>query len=276
VRLPARGGSLAVLDFGPATRAPDVVFCHANGFNALTYRSILAPLADELRVLALDLRGHGATTLPTDGAGWPGWNGFRDDLLAFLEAEIREPVVLAGHSVGGATSLLAAAAAPERARGLVMLDPVLLPTGTLPRPDLDFPPAAAALRRRRTYPDRRAAFEAYAGRGAFKTWSDEQLRDYVTAGFHDLPGGEVTLACAPEWEALTFGYQNIDPAGAVAALRTPTIALFGEIESTGHFAPPGLAAHPLARVETLPGTTHFLPMERPGAVRAAILAAADR
>src|SRR6185503_4150796 len=94
IPLPTRGGAMAALDFGPADRPVDVVFSHANGFNARTYRTILQPLADTLRILALDLRGHGATTLPTQIEGRQGWIEFRDDLLALLAAACAEPVVL--------------------------------------------------------------------------------------------------------------------------------------------------------------------------------------
>jgi pimeloyl-ACP methyl ester carboxylesterase len=103
---------MAVLDFGDPARPVDLVFAHANGFNARTYRSLLQPLAASLRILAVDLRGHGATTLPTEIEGRNGWTEFRDDLLALLEAEAADPVVLAGHSMGGTTSLLAAAVRP--------------------------------------------------------------------------------------------------------------------------------------------------------------------
>ncbi len=63
---PAGPGEMAFLDFGPPDRAPDLVFLHANGFNARAYRTILEPLAASLRILAPDQRGHGATTLATD------------------------------------------------------------------------------------------------------------------------------------------------------------------------------------------------------------------
>jgi surface antigen len=56
------GGAIAALEFGPADRPLDVLFLHANGFNAGTYADILAPLGDRLRILAVDQRGHGLTT----------------------------------------------------------------------------------------------------------------------------------------------------------------------------------------------------------------------
>jgi len=64
IPLPMRGGAMAALDLGPPDRPVDIVFSHANGFNGRTYRTILQPLAADLRILALDLRGHGASTLP--------------------------------------------------------------------------------------------------------------------------------------------------------------------------------------------------------------------
>jgi pimeloyl-ACP methyl ester carboxylesterase len=65
IDLPGRGGSVAALELGPADRPIDIVFSHANSFNACTYRSILAPAAERMRILAYDLRGHGQTELPT-------------------------------------------------------------------------------------------------------------------------------------------------------------------------------------------------------------------
>ena len=45
-------GRMSVLDFGDPNRPVDLVFVHANGFNALTYRTLLAPLSGTLRIWA--------------------------------------------------------------------------------------------------------------------------------------------------------------------------------------------------------------------------------
>ena len=82
--LAARGGTMAGLEFGPADRPLDVIFSHANGYNARTYRSILAPLGETLRILAIDLRGHGATRLPTPTEGRRDWTDISGDLLALI------------------------------------------------------------------------------------------------------------------------------------------------------------------------------------------------
>src|SRR6185312_12348525 len=179
IPLPARGGAMAALDFGPQDRAVDIVFSHANGFNGRTYRSILQPLAATWRILALDLRGHGASTLPTVIEGRQGWLEFRDDLLALLDAACEGPVVLSGHSMGGTSSLLAAAAEPDRVRALALFDPVIFPVEMQGAGTAESPLVAGALRRRATFPSRQAAYEAYLGRGGFRTWSEAQLADYV-------------------------------------------------------------------------------------------------
>jgi pimeloyl-ACP methyl ester carboxylesterase len=269
-QLAGRDGAMAALEFGPQGRPIDIVFSHANGFNARTYRTILAPLARTLRILAPDLRGHGATTLPAEPQGWPGWSGFAADLVALLEVATDGPVTLAGHSLGATTSLLAAVAAPQRVRSLVLFEPVMLDAAALRRPLADLPLTRAALRRRATFPDRAAALAAYRGRGAFATWSEAQLADYVAAGFHDTPAGEVTLACRPEWEASTYALQNYDALQALAEVRRPLRILAGEKDSS---VSARVRDSALVAVETVPGTSHFLPMERPELVRKVLGAA---
>lgn len=277
VTLQRRGGAMAFLDFGPEARPVDVVFSHANGFNARTYRSILAPLASELRILAVDLRGHGATTLPTVIEGRDGWTEFREDLLEFLRAATEGPVVLSGHSMGGTTSLLVAADAPERVKSLALFDPVIMPRGLAGgEAAAESPLVQGALRRRPTFPSKAAAFEAYVGRGAFRSWSRTQIADYVEAGFRETPTGEVTLTCTPQWEASNFRTHNYDPWAAFAQSRCPIDIRRAEIESTCRVedGEAELTADGRIRLATVPRTTHFLPMERPDLVADGLRAAA--
>lgn len=48
--------------------------------------------------------------------------------------------------------------------------------------------AAMALKRRESFPNKRAAFKAYSARG-FSHFDKEVLQCYVQHGFRDLPGG---------------------------------------------------------------------------------------
>jgi len=96
-----------------------------------------------------------------------------------------------------------------------------------------------------------------------------QLADYVAAGFAETASGEVALTCTPKWEASNFRTHNYDPWAAFRESRCPIRILRAAEASTfrleGHEAE--LAADGRITVETVPGTTHFLPMERPDLVR---------
>ncbi len=272
IALPSRGGSLHAIAWGPADRPVDIVFLHANGFNALTYREILEPLGADLRVLALDQRGHGLTRLPTVTEGRGDWLDLRDDLVAALSALGVSGAVVAGHSMGGTVSILTAAANHSLAKSLVLFDPVVM-LGIPPADVAKSPMVEAARRRRADFASRSEAFASYSGRGAFRTWPDAILTDYLTDGLRDLADGRVTLACSPEWEASGFASHGHDTGAAIAALTCPTRLLKAELGSTCRLEPGAINPAAGLTIEVVAGTTHFLPMERPDLVRAALIAA---
>ncbi len=277
IDLEARGGAMAALDFGDPGRPVDIVFVHGNGFNARTYRTILAPLAEDLRILAVDQRGHGRSTLPAETVGRTSWNGLRDDLLALLQTLDLNDVVLAGHSMGGTACVLAQALAADRVRRVVLFDPVVMPAAGPVDPEQlsNSPLVQGALRRRSVFPDKAAVVSAYTGRGAFRTWDGAMLADYVADGFREREDGQVELSCAPEWEASNFASHAHDTWGAFEQAKVPIRILRAEEGSTCREDPKldALVAAGRIQVETVAGTSHFLPMERPDLVQAALRAA---
>lgn len=274
IPLPGRGGAMAAWEFGDTDRPVDIVFLHANGFNARTYASILSPLASDLRILAVDQRGHGRSTLPADTEGRTSWDGMRDDLLALLETLDLRKVVLSGHSMGGTVTVLAQAIAPERVKALVLFDPVVMSSTPPSDPDAvaNSPLVQGALRRRALFPSREAVVEAYTGRGAFKTWRPEMLADYVADGFRERPDGQVELTCTPAWEASNFRSHSHDTWAAFEKARAPIRLLRAEVGSTTRDDPhlDALTAAGRINLELIPGTSHFLPMERPDLVQSAL------
>ena len=284
VAIRSRGvsGDLAALDFGDAARPIDVIFLHANGFNAMTYRSVLGPLGRGLRILAVDQQGHGHSPRRSPVAGRGDWLDLRDDLVALLESLDCAPVVLSGHSMGGAASVLAAAERPDRVRALALFDPVIISRearGRAASADAaaDNVLALGADRRRAIFPSREMAFKSYHGRGAFRTWPDEALRDYIADGFRDRPDGTVELTCAPEWEASGFRAHGHDLWAVMPKIVAPVRILRAEVGSTCHLETPAEfnPGNPDISVRTIPGTTHFLPIERPDLVRETLLETAD-
>jgi pimeloyl-ACP methyl ester carboxylesterase len=277
-------GEIAAIEFGDPARPVDIVFLHANGFNALTYRSMLGPLAASLRILAIDQQGHGRSPQREAIETRNSWLGFRDDLIAILDLLDGPPVVLSGHSMGGTACVLATPERPDRVRALALLDPVIMPEAVAEamragsQPMNESPLAAGALRRRAVFPSRAAAIESYRGRGAFKTWPEQALVDYVADGFRDRGDGQVELTCTPQWEANNFSTHAHDSWAAMHRVRVPVSILRAEIGSTCSIVATDdfIADNPAMRIETLPGTTHFLPIERPGAARTLLWEMAGR
>nr|WP_314121927.1 alpha/beta hydrolase [uncultured Brevundimonas sp.] len=277
-------GEMAVLDFGDPNRPVDLIFSHANGFNAATYRSLLSPLSASLRIWAPDLRGHGRSTLPVFTRSKTSWLDHRDDLLALLQANDGPPVVMAGHSMGGTASLLAAAERPDRVSSLVLFDPVIWKRSAVLAFNLPFahrlmagiPIARSTLRRRSRFDSREQAMAAYRGRGAFKGWPDMVLADYLSEGLTQPDGegqGDFALTADPAWEAANYAAQAHDPWRALRRYRGPVRILKAEHGALTHVpvAPRGL---PNVSVEVVSGGGHLFPMTHADVARDALFDAA--
>jgi len=274
------GGRIAGIAFGAETATPDVVFMHATGFNARTYRALLAPLGERMHVLALDARGHGLSTVPARLFGYTSWTHHRDDLIAVLE-HFTAPVTLAGHSMGATVSLLTAGKRTDLVNGLALLEPVVMPAAATAVVQLPFAPlmqrfsmplARGAMNRRATFASREEAVKGFTGRGVFKAFPHEVIEDYVGDGVIEDGKGGFKLACRPAYEAATYCAQRHDTWGALRKVTDPLVLLRAERGSTIMEA----SMHRIAaikadaRVATVEGAGHMLPMERPDRARAAI------
>jgi len=179
---PMPGGTMSALHFNAEQGPVRLVFAHANGFNGLSYRRVLEQLP--VHSVALDLRGHGFTKLPTDIESLDSFHIFGDDIATFIGRYVPGKIVLAGHSFGAVGAILASMQLRDRLAGYVGFDPVSMQFDSL-----------------------ETAFERYKGRGAFKGISDEGLRDYLEGGL--LPDGVgVRLACEPKWEQAIYCGQS--------------------------------------------------------------------
>ena len=126
VKLP--GGVTAVLE-RPGARlvyqvsgaGPAVVLIHGFGLDMRMWDPQIAPLAARFRVVRYDCRGFGASGPFDPGVPYT----HAGDLVALLDHLGIGDAVLAGLSFGGRVALQAALAAPDRVRGLALLDAVL-------------------------------------------------------------------------------------------------------------------------------------------------------
>lgn len=209
-----RDGRISAVHLGDMSTPIRIVFANANGFNGLAYRSILEPLG--VHAVALDYRGHGLSDLPTDVKSLQNWQIFADDVAEFFGRYIDSPVVLAGHSFGAASSIIASGRITDKLSGFAGFDPVTMPLllrlfsrlpGGRAMMKRFIPIAKGAGRRRYIFESQQAAFERYQGRGAFRGIADGVLQDYLTGGLKPHPDG-VQLACHPLWEQAIFAAQG--------------------------------------------------------------------
>jgi pimeloyl-ACP methyl ester carboxylesterase len=123
--LPGAGIRLTADRWAPPVRRRrgTVLLLHGGGQTRHSWRHTGARLAAQgWTAVAYDLRGHGDSDWAPDGDYT--LDAHVADLRAALGvlSDVAERPVLVGASLGGMTSLLAAAAEPELARGLVLVD----------------------------------------------------------------------------------------------------------------------------------------------------------
>ncbi len=114
-----RGLRLTGLEWGPED-GKIVLAIHGWLDNAASF----APLAErmpEVRLMALDLAGHGRSDWRSEDAEYHFANWARDVLGVLLHLP-PEPVVLMGHSMGAGVAPIVAAVAPERIERLILIE----------------------------------------------------------------------------------------------------------------------------------------------------------
>ena len=119
------GANLQLMRWGQSTGKPVLHWAHATGFSAKTYTPMLHKLLPYFDVHSWDMRGHGESRDAGNPKTFKGWKTYYNDLITVLD-QSPEPMWLAGHSIGATTSLAAAAQRPQKVKGLVLIEPVLL------------------------------------------------------------------------------------------------------------------------------------------------------
>lgn len=114
---------------GPDNDGVPLLLIHGQGVAWQQYYPVLPALAEDYRVFAVDVYGHGGSarvpakyTAAAIGA----------DLARFVEQVIGEPVMVAGHSSGGQLAAWLAGHRPDLVRGVLLEDPPMFTT-LLPR-----------------------------------------------------------------------------------------------------------------------------------------------
>jgi pimeloyl-ACP methyl ester carboxylesterase len=227
--------------------APVLLLLHYFGGSARSWDRLTACLEPARRCVAPDLRGFG-----DDRAGGPYRVGDYADDVARLAAGLGR-FVLVGHSMGGKIALALAARRPPGLAGLVLVAPS--PPGPEPMTEA----ARAALRA--SFGDRDAAARvarAISARAEPGPHFDRAVFERIVA--------DHMRASRPAWDAWLDGGSREDLSGLAGQVAVPTLVVAGEDDAalgpdvqrrlTLPLLPPGGA-----RLATLPGSRHLVPLD---------------
>jgi 3-oxoadipate enol-lactonase len=212
-------------------------------------------LAEHLRVVRFDHRGHGRSPVP------PGPYDIEDlarDVLALLDALEIERASYCGLSIGGMVGMWLAAHAPERIERLVLVCT-----------SAHLPPAEG-------WRDRASAVREA---GTVEAVADAVVERWLTPGFaaeHPELRAELRamlVANDPEGYAASCGaIERMDLRAELARIEAPTLVISGADDPATPPEHQALIADsiPGARLETVAPAAHLAAVERPEAVTALI------
>ena len=246
---------------------PNMIFAHANGYPPGSYRSLLRHIESRAEVRSIEHRPlWSEDRAPT----FFSWQLYARDLLDRIEGGGGDAVWLVGHSMGAATAILAASQRPEKFKGIIALDPVLISSGAWfwarllmwLNPDA-MPIVRRALARPHQFASHQAAFEFYRSKRVFRQVSDSVLMDYVRAGHVSRESEQVHLRYSGEWEACV--YRSVPRmTWALKRLRCPVLIVAGDQSDVLPAKTLNWVRRLNSNIQTaiLPGG-HLLPLESP-------------
>ncbi len=226
---------------------PPLVLIHGLGGSTVAWQHVTPGLAEELRVIAYDLRGLGRASTPDPPYSIEQLVG---DLHALLESLALERVALLGHSLGGAVALAYAAEHPERVAALVgvaapSVTPVEAREGVIARAEL-------AERE-----GMRAVADLHAQVGfppAFQNPANRAIYTRMVAGSDPIGYGALVRLIA-----------DLDIRDVLPRIEVPALLLAGELDQVVPAAAVRLTAASIPNCEyvELSSCGHIVPFEEP-------------
>jgi len=252
--IPVTGGDYCVARW-PGADTP-ILAVHGITSSHMGWPRVVRSLARDYDVYAPDLRGRG------DSGELPPPYGFAahvEDLTALLDYYGLESIITVGHSLGAYIGLDLAAAAPERIRGLVLVDGgIALPLrdGATPEDVIKGVLGPALARLREVYPDRESYYRFWQAHPAFQdaqAWNDD-VRAFAD---YDLGGSAPAFRSRVNAEAVSAdAHGPLDPAMVmrIDEVGVPMLLLTaprGLLNQPKPLLPPKAVAEKVAAIENL-------------------------
>ncbi|ODQ49925.1 alpha/beta-hydrolase [Saitoella complicata NRRL Y-17804] len=206
---------LSTLRFIPTTTSPGpftFIFLHATGLQSSTFEPLIATLFDSSigrnikEVWAIDAANQGDSAVLNDGKlgveySWA--DGARDITSVIKQANLTEPIVLVGHSMGGAQALLATILHPTLIHATIALEPVAhnAPISTPPTLLLH-----NTLRKPSSWPSRTdTSLLSLRQKSFYRRWDQRVWDIWLETALHqNEEGGQVRLKTTPIQEAACY------------------------------------------------------------------------
>ncbi len=236
-----------------------VVLIHGFPLNRNMWEHQVRGLANDCRVIAVDLRGHGESQVV---AGPGSMDAFADDINALLESLGIGQAVIAGFSMGGYAAFAFCRKYPGKVKALVLAD-------TRPQPDA--PEGAEG---------RRNTAKAVGESGATAGVVDGMVPRMFTQATID--GNKATVERARAITASTAPQGVIadlhamadrpDSQPTMSQITCPTLILVGDQDNLTPVADAELMAEKIqgAKLVKIAGAAHLSPMEQPEAFTVAL------
>lgn len=250
-------------------RGPGLVFVHPIGFDHTTWDRIAPHFQHEYQIVAPDLPGHGRSDKPA--AVDYGVLALGARLIKLLDELGWDDAVFVGNSIGGGASLAAAVLAPQRVKGLAVINTVAYGSGLPLVGRLAFVPVAPLVSCYAPSPFRRIGLD-FARHGWGNTTSDrcDQAGRYL----RDPAGRAAFFRTLRQ----LYGPDLDRMAGHYHQIRCPTLVLHGVNDPLIRLwhAEKLAAEIPTAELLRLPRCGHFPQEERPREVLGALTPFLDR
>ncbi|MFF2452240.1 alpha/beta fold hydrolase [Isoptericola sp. NPDC058082] len=228
--------------------SPTVVVLHGLTDAGDNFPDLVHRWQQDWRIVAPSMRGHGTSPRFRDDELGGTAELMLADVLAVLDDQ-PEPVVLLGHSMGGALALRAAVARPAAVRALVLEDP--------PRADGGASPAEHA-----------AGFLAFV-EGVSARVAHGELDALVTESAWSPPEARAWARCKPQVQrdylrrGLHLGRESW--ADLVSRLTVPTLLVLPDRDSVGPAPDEPGPTNPLLRTVVVADAGHCVRRDQPDA-----------
>ncbi len=270
--------TLAAQCWGDET-LPPLLALHGWLDNAASFGALAPLLASRFHVVAIDLPGHGRSGHRPPG-GWYHYVEYLADIQAVAQALGWRRYSLLGHSLGGATASIFAAAQPDAVETLLLIES-LGPLTAAPDAALEqlrrgmSQRAGFSTKLLRVFPDMSLAIRA---RAQANNLSETAATALVERGLAAVPGGWSWSSDARLTLASPLRYTEAQIQNILRGIAAPTLVVLAQ--PTTPYLPEAMMRARAACVaditmQHLPGN-HHLHLENAAQVATAILAFCDR